>query len=82
MSAGGLTTFAQDSANLVTQEESEEEILSFIVKEAEAEPQPLQKLFEILQQEDEPKAQEYCGMTCQQIHMDEESTKKSLLFYR
>ena len=53
--------------------ESEEEILSFIVKEAEAEPQPLQKFFEILQQEDEPKAQEYCGTTCQQFHTDEES---------
>ena len=68
-----LTTFAQNSANLFTREESEEEILSFTVKEAEAEPQPLQKFIEILQQGDEHKAQEYCGKTCQQFHTDEES---------
>ena len=60
-----LTTFTQDPADQITQEESEDEILSFIVKETEAEPQPLQKPFEILQREEEPKAQGCWGMTCQ-----------------
>ena len=51
-----FTTFTQDFANQSTQEESEDEILSFIIKEPKAEPQPLQKPFEILQREEKPKA--------------------------
>ena len=64
-------TFTQDFADQVAQEESEHETLSLIVnnvKEVEAEPQPLQELFKVLQREEEPKDQEHRGMTCQQIH--------------
>ena len=45
-------TFTQDFADQVAQEESEHETLSLIVnnvKEVEAEPQPLQELFKVLQ---------------------------------
>ena len=51
-------TFTQDFADQVAQEESEYEILSLIVtnvKEVEAEPQPLQELFKVLQRKEEPK---------------------------
>ena len=63
-------TFTQEFENQVAQEESDYEIHALIVnnvKEMEAEPQPLQELFKVLQQEEEPKAQEYRGMTCQRI---------------
>ena len=49
----GFLTFTQEFVDQVAQEESDYEILSLIVnkvKEVEAEPQPLQELFRVLQQ--------------------------------
>ena len=45
------------------------EILPLIVQEVEAEPQPLQELFKVLQQE--PKARGHRGTTSQRIHKNE-----------
>ena len=63
-------TFFQEFGNQVAQEESDYEIHALVVnnvKEMEAEPQPLQELFNALQQKEEPRAQEYRGMTCQRV---------------
>ena len=50
------------------QEKSEYQTLSLIAQEVEVEPQSLQELFKVLQQEEELKAQGHRGMTCQRIH--------------
>ena len=63
-------TFFQEFGNQVAQEESDYEIHALVVnnvKEMEAEPQPLQELFNALQQKEETRAQEYRGMTCQRV---------------